>query len=321
MNKNGFSLIEVLLYVAILAIVSGLFVGILSVSTKVQLRESANNEVGTQLNFVLQTIQRLVRESSNIEFAKNDDPVTPVINEGDNPDTTSTEAAYIKLRMPKSTDDPTCIAWVPDDKSIMLTQGPQPGPGNEYKCKNLTPGDALTTAKVIVPVSPPGFVAIKFSNYPGHDSVQIDLTLNFNTDNPQSAFQKKLTTGIGRVSAATFDSSLLPATPVPPNPQPEIGSLGLPWDKAYIKDLILSGTISQPENYGPNTVAGTTRGYKTVFTVSAIGVGFFPGEIAATCANICPAHGLACLEAFDWPDLVPRTCTATGQAGYFCICK
>lgn len=284
MTKNGFSLFEVIIYVAILAIVSGLFVGILSTSTRVQLREAASNEVGTQLNFVLQTIQRLVRESSNIEFA----------GSGDNPDTfvpdvtNITEAAYIKLRMPKSADDPTCIAWVTyPDKSITLTQGAQSGAGNEHKCKNPVLVDGLIVDGLIskkVGVSPSGFVITKFTNYPGHDSVQIDLTLEYNTTNPQSVFQKKLTTAIGRVSAATFDSSLLPATPAPPGLEPEIGSSGLPWVKAYIKDLIVSGTISQGGNYD----GGATRGFMVV-----------GAPLGANCTAICGNHTGSCATAFQ----------------------
>jgi|SRR3989344_771335 len=311
MNKNGFSLIEVLLYVAILAIVSGLFAGILSVSTKVQLRESANNEVGTQLNFMLQTIQRLIRESSNIEFANADDPTTTGTNEGDNPETSAVEFAYLKLRMTKSTDDPTCISLLENTPgpagqgSIFLVKGPAASPQN---CNNPTPADKLTTDKVYVPIpippDPPGITFTKFTNYPGHDSVQVDLTLAYNTDNPQSVFTKSLTTAIGRVSAATFDSNLLPGAAS----TYDIGQDLTRWKDLFIQNLNVGGTISQGGNY--NGSGG--RGF---FVLAA-----FPG---LSCNSACTAHGLIC-NTFNTSQILfsgaASNCTDTGTTR-FCFCE
>ncbi|NCN95077.1 type II secretion system protein, partial [Candidatus Wolfebacteria bacterium] len=69
MNKNkGFTLIEVLLYTIIFAIVGGLMTGILLTVTQVQQRESASAEVTGQLNFIMQRLRQIVSESSNIEI-------------------------------------------------------------------------------------------------------------------------------------------------------------------------------------------------------------------------------------------------------------
>src|SRR3989344_4737698 len=125
MKQNGFTLIEVLLYVAILAMIAGLFTGILTVAARFQVTQSASNEVSQQLNFAMQTIQRLVRESSNIEKAcpNLDISICPTGNDGNNPDTTTSEIAYLKLRMKDPAKDPTCISLVDDDDTGPGTNG------------------------------------------------------------------------------------------------------------------------------------------------------------------------------------------------------
>ena len=65
MNK-GFTLLELLVYVGIFAIVAGIFVGILVVTLRVQGTQSGLVEVSGQLNFAMQAIQRSIRESSTI---------------------------------------------------------------------------------------------------------------------------------------------------------------------------------------------------------------------------------------------------------------
>ena len=316
MNRKGFTLTEILLYVVILGIISGLFVAILATTTKVQLKEFAGSEVGNQLNFVLQTIQRLVRESSHIEFV------------GINiPETSDTEFAYLKLRMQDSTKDPTCISLVDDpdpsiDGVIRLTQGPAGAYPNDKNCKTTTSADNLITAKVSVATTPTaGLQFAKLSNAPGHDAVQIDLTLTYVSSKPESQITKTLKTAVGRVSAATFDSNLIPGS----GSTFDIGIGATRW-----KDLFLSGnldvlgnstfgdaatdiatfagTINQAGNYDL-----TTRGF---FTVSA------PNTV--TCTNVCSAHGLSCNTSNPgWvlgADPVAATCGATG-ANRLCYCE
>jgi prepilin-type N-terminal cleavage/methylation domain-containing protein len=62
----GFTLIEVLIYVAIFSIVSGFFVGILLITLRVQGTQGGLVELSGQLNFAMQTIQRHVREATSI---------------------------------------------------------------------------------------------------------------------------------------------------------------------------------------------------------------------------------------------------------------
>jgi prepilin-type N-terminal cleavage/methylation domain-containing protein len=238
MNKKGFTLIEILIYTAILAMVAGLFTGILAVATRFQVREAAANEVGQQLNFVTQTIQRLVRQSSNVEVAA----------QTNNPDTTDpaiTEISYLQLRMENPANDPTCISLL-NDGAIYITLGPRAGSQN--KCKDPVVTDKITTDKVIASIiNPVGLVFTKASNPPGHDIVQIDLTLNSNTTNPQSAVTRKISTAIGRVSAATFDSDLVPGIGTS-----NVGQVSSPWQDGYFSgNLTVNGSV----------VAAGTSGY------------------------------------------------------------
>src|SRR3989344_3512679 len=230
MNK-GFSLIELLLYVAIFAIVSGLFVGILLIATRVQLHETASGEISNQLNFVLQTIQKYVRESSLIEESGGDNDETDGI----------TEKSYLKLRTKDSANDPVCVSQI--ENAIYITKGAQ-NPPDEFKCKAPVEGDKITTEKVLVPTNPVGLQFTGFSNNPGHDSVQIDFTLNYKTTNPQSQFAKRLRTAVGRASAATFDSALVPGS----NNYYDVGGLNTKWKDGYFSGDV---TIDKGLKVGP----------------------------------------------------------------------
>ncbi len=233
MSDKGFTLIEIILYTAIFAVVGSLTVGILLTVTQVQQRESASAEVTGQLNFVMQTIQRLVSKSSNIE-------IEPGV-------TTSS----LKLRMEDPTKDPTCLSLV--DGVIKLAEGSGTNPNN---CTTIT--SELTNSRVIVNT----FNFKKFVQYPGHDTVSIDLTMTYNTANPKGQVQRTLSSAIARVSAATFDSNLLPGSATF-----EIGQAGAPWQNLYLSGVLNLGTAaSDPAGQNGsiyyNTASSTFRGYK-----------------------------------------------------------
>lgn len=335
MKNSGFSLIEIILYVAILGVVVGLFSGILGVATRVQVRESAATEVSSQINFVTQTIQRLIRESSatlvncsideiskdndSIENLSECDPAFSFLYTGS---LLGTSTPVLRLRMKdscnSSVDCPSNPNPTADRVTVVIWKDPSTGTIKMRERNGLT-GETtsdLTTSKVKNTNNELTFT--KYANYPGHDVIQINLTLNYNSTNPQSQIVKKIETAVGRVSAATFDSALLPGT----------GTLGIGQITQTWKDLFLSGNysiidgkVSEPENYGVS--GGITRGYQILFTLSPTGIGFFPpGEIARTCQDVCSDHGLGCLASLKWPSLGNTDCTAAGpDTGYFCICK
>jgi len=210
MNKKAFTLIELLLYTAIFAIVGSLMTGILLTVTQVQQRESAGTEITSQLNFVMQRLRQLVSESSNIEI--------------DAGVTTST----LKLRMKDPAKDPTCISLV--NGTIKLAEGPNSS--NPNNCTSTI--SDLTNNRVIVDT----LNFKKFTQYPGHDTVSVDLQMTYNSDNPKSRVQRTLSTAIARVSAATFDSNLLPGST-----SYEIGQQGASWGRIYLND----GTAASPK--------------------------------------------------------------------------
>lgn len=196
---------EILIYVGIFALVAGFFTGILLVVTRVQSSQTALLEVNNQLNFSLQTIQRLIRDSSHIEV----DPGITVSN--------------LVLRMSDPNKDKT---------EIRLNAG-----AIEVKEGDTGSWNPITTNNVLVDSL--GFV--KYVNYPGHDSVQIDLAISYNTTNPQQSVTRTLRSAIARVSAATFDSSLIPGG----SSTYDVGQTSSKWRDGYFSgDVDVDGGLS-----------------------------------------------------------------------------
>ncbi len=272
--RNGFTVMELLIYISILIIVMGFFVGILDTSLRVELSESSSNEVASQLNFATQNIQRLIRESSAI-IVSNSSPCTGA------PDTDSSLGSplpCLKLRTKDSTaagQDPIYI-WM---DSVTGKVKKQSGTGLNIKTEDLS------TDKVADPLNFLSFT--KYSNYPGKDIVEINLTLNYSTSNNQAKLKKSITTSTGRVSAATFDSSLIPGT----SATLDLGIGSQLWKNLYLKNYsIEDGKVSEPENYDHNGPGVATRGMMAIGAPNQNGVGpTFP-----KCSNICTEHGLSC---------------------------
>jgi len=171
-SNSGFALTELLVYIGIISIVAGVLTGILTTVTTTQVKESEQNEVSGQLNFAMQTIQRLVRDSSLISLD------------------TGIATSTLTLRTSASSTDPTIISL--SGSTIYVQQGS----GN---------AQALTNNSVTV-----DFLEFKkFSQYPGKDVVQIDLALS-GAQISGETIRRSLRSAVSRVSAATFDSDLLP---------------------------------------------------------------------------------------------------------------
>jgi len=214
-NKKGFTLIEVLLYTAIFAIVGGLTTGILLTVTQVQQRESASAEVTGQLNFVMQRLRQIVSESSNIEIP-----------------TSTTPSTLLKLRMQATSTDPTFISL--SGNAIQLKEG-------------SSATTTLTSDRVIVDT----LNFKKFTQYPGHDTLSLDIQMTYNSQNPKSRVQRTLSSAIARVSAATFDSNLLPGAT-----SYTIGQSGSTWQNVFVGD----GSITSPSySFGADTNTGIFR--------------------------------------------------------------
>lgn len=174
-QRSGFTLIELMIFSAVFAIVMISFLSILVTVLGIQTRQSAVTEVTTQSNFLLQQIENYVERSSVIEM----------------PQDTSTTT--LKLRMPAIAEDPTIITLFGGTVYIQQAGGPQ------------TP---LTSGKVNVA----SLAFTKHSNPPGHDSVSVALLLAYNTPNLKQQFSEAFSTTVARASAATFDSNVIPSS-------------------------------------------------------------------------------------------------------------
>ncbi|MBI4159728.1 type II secretion system protein [Candidatus Wolfebacteria bacterium] len=214
-TKRGFTLIELLIYTGLIAVVGGTLTGILVSSLKIGTQEAASAEVTQQLNFTLRTIERLVRSSSNIEIPA------------------GVPTSTLVLRVPDSSKDPTIISIA--NGALTLKEG-------------TAPATSLTTDKVTLS----SLSFRKFTQYPGHDTVSIDMTMTYNSQNPDSQVSRTLSSAIARVSAATFDSDLVPGTGY----SFSIGQQGSPWQYIYLGD----GTSQNPAyTFSADTDTGLFR--------------------------------------------------------------
>jgi len=203
-------LIEMLIYTAIFAVTSVFLLSILTTVTRTQLRQSSVNEVNQQLSFVAATVQRLVRSSS---FIAND---------------TGIASTSLVLRMSAASGDTTKIYTDPAGTAVYLEEIPSGSQGG-------TPV-ALTSDKVTVS----NFSVTKYENPGGLAVVQVDLTLDFNTENPQASVSKTWRSAVARISAATFDSALLPNL----DGNADLGSAVKRWQNLYLSgDVSVGGAL------------------------------------------------------------------------------
>lgn len=180
-SNRGFTLVELIIYTAIFGIAAAFLTSILVTTVRIGNKETVSNEVSNQLKLVLDTVQRVVRDSSLIEKTY----------EGTTESSPCTTFCALKLRMSATSLDPTVIRS--DANGVYLKQGS----GTEA---------ALTNTKVKVN----SLVFTKLTPTGGHSTVQVDASLQFISTNPNLAVVKTIRSAIGRVSAATFDSDLLP---------------------------------------------------------------------------------------------------------------
>jgi len=252
-NKSGFTLIELLIYAAIFSVSAVFLVNILASITQSQIRQTSANEVTQQVSFVSNTIQRLVREASVVE---NDSGVA---------------SSTIKIRTMASSTDPTLIYWDQTTNTMQLKQG-------------ASEPVQLTNEKVVVST----FSATKYENPGGNAVVQVDLTFAANTTVEKAKVTKFWRGAITRISAATFDSDLLPNTSNVLN----LGGAGSTW-----KDGFFNGAVNIIGKLGvstqPSDISGMVSGIKVNGDVSfmASANGVILKAPNGTCYRVAVANG------------------------------
>lgn len=200
-SRRGFTLIEILLFAAIFSVVALTFVGVLTMVLRLQARGQAASEVAGQSQFLLQTIERLVSRSSLVEMPANEATTT------------------LRLRTASSITDPT---------TVYLSSG-------AVYLKETVSGAPQRLTSDRVTVSALSFT--KRTNPPAHDSVDVAFTISYNAEGQILQFSEVFRTSVARVSAATFDSDLIPSV----SNSYQIGAAAQDW-RSVNNTLFFSGS-------------------------------------------------------------------------------
>ncbi len=226
-GKGGFSLIELVIYIGIFVAAAVFMVGILIIFTQINLRQTAVNEVNSQVSFVNNTVERVVRESSLIDM------------------TAGSATSTLNLLMASSTLNPTKVYL--EDNAVYLEEG------------SFSP-IPLTDSNVTVS----DFEVTKYENPGGHSLVQIYMTVSYNTSNKKAEFKRTVNTAISRVSAATFDSDVIPNA----DNSYDIGNASKKWKDAYFSGNVGIGTapVSSAALKSAGDIAITTSTKGIIFT-------------------------------------------------------
>ncbi|MBI2013274.1 MAG: type II secretion system protein [Candidatus Colwellbacteria bacterium] len=223
----GFTLIETLIYMGILAIVGTFLVTILTVTLRVQTTQVSKNEVNSQTNLVMTTVQRFIRDSSLIEKVYNAGDPEPEGPAGTDSTctTNTTDFCTVVLRMPESFAD--CGLLYQNKNKLWIFYDLDDMKIKVQECDKDP--QALTTDAVTVDF----FELTKIEKAGAHNVLQIDLGMTYNTNNPTFGFSRTTQSAVSRVSAAEFDDNLLPNTDV----QFDIGDSQNQWRNGYFEEI------------------------------------------------------------------------------------
>ncbi|MBI4193222.1 MAG: prepilin-type N-terminal cleavage/methylation domain-containing protein [Candidatus Colwellbacteria bacterium] len=207
---EGFTLMELLVYVSILAISGLALTMLLAVVGKIANREASSFEVARQVQFVTQRIQNLIQNASLVDAAY----------EGDAEGIPCATYCSVRLRTATASTDPTILASSPS--GVYLREGS---------------GGSVPLTSDGVQVN-----SLRFTLYPnpgGRVIVAVDLSLSATTGRePRETRAARF--AVGHVSAASFDSDLLPDAGNARN----IGQTSLQWrNLAIAGDAIIGGKI------------------------------------------------------------------------------
>jgi len=187
--KKGFTLIEMLISIAIFSVIIVAFIGIMVVVLQIQTQSSSSVAVNQESQFLLQKVQYYVESASLINIP------------------TSTATSTLQFLVASSSNDPSYIKL--SSGTVYLQQT---GSG---------PLLALTSPKVVVT----NLSFTRNANPPGHDAVNVSFTMAYNTNNMVQAFSQLFNSTIEHVSAATFDTGVYPSI----NGTEPLGSTGSTW--------------------------------------------------------------------------------------------
>lgn len=208
-SRRGLSLVELLLFAGIFSAVMIGFITIMVAVIRVQSRQSAAVEVNQQSQFLLQQFQYYIERSSLVEM----------------PQDASLDTLTLRMRE------------APEDPTVIRLSG-----GVVYIKKGAAPEEQFTTTKVTVS----NLAFTRRANPPGRDSVNLSFTMEYNTLNITSGFVQFLQTSVARVSAATFDSNVVPSSTA----TYKLGTSGNIWSS--VNDIIYFNGVNAGIGVTPN---------------------------------------------------------------------
>ena len=237
-ERSGFTLVELLLYAIIFSVSAIFLVNILTSITQTEVRQNSANNVSQQVSFVADTIQRLVRQASLVE----------------NP--AGVASTSLSLRMTATSSDRVVIYTDASSTGVFLTQTDSNGVASTI---------ALTDSNVTVG----NFTVTKSETAGGPAVVGVNLTLNYNTTVDRAKVSRSWYGAISRISAATFDSNLVPNS----SNAYDLGGSGANWKDGYFAGNVnVAGKIG----LGGASIVGTLSALKSAgdvgFSTSSAGV-------------------------------------------------
>ncbi|MDD4930997.1 MAG: type II secretion system protein [Candidatus Colwellbacteria bacterium] len=231
-SSSGFTLIELLIYAVIFSISSGLLTGILVTISNVQTKENASFEVTRQLQFVTQRMQYAIRDASIIQD----------VYEGDNPGTACTSFCTVRLRVEDDALDPTVISS--DANGVYVKEGANPKVA-------LTSPNVHITSLLFNHVGNPG----------GLSTLTVNLALVYVAPDSELQIARTISSAIAHVSAATFDTDLLPDA----TDSRSIGGTALKWKDITVSNgITVAGPVGVGEFSGLTMSKGTTHGTSSI---------------------------------------------------------
>lgn len=241
-SNNGFTLIEVLIYVSIFAIIGGFLVDVLVNTLQINIESQSSRAVTEQGRFIVETVKRLVRDSSLIDMS------------------TTTSQNTLVLRMNDYAGNRDFIHVYASGTRMYMAEGiiDNDSRASSTPCSLNSPAcaiNALTDDKISVD----SLSFTRLSNAPGQDSLQIDFTLSYATTKKQAMFNKAFRTSIARVSAAVFDSDLIPN-----GSNKNVGVSGQKWTDGYFSGNLYTNSI---------TVGPATPYFRVLSDSGFVGIG------------------------------------------------
>ena len=225
-RRSAFTMIELLIYIAIFAASSMFLIGILMAVVNVQTRSSSSAEVDNQISFLAKIVQDRVRNSSLIDIPLGVSTTT------------------LKLRMPSAALDPT----------ILFSSG-----SLAYVKEGVSEPVVISVPKVLIDDF--SFTTVSYGR--GSSGVRVNIAVSYDTTNPGAKARRTTQSVVARISAASFDSNLLPI-----GGSLNVGGLGSEWQNGYFSGGIGIGAAL------PSTPARLKISGDIVFSDSVSGVIF-----------------------------------------------